>query len=135
MRNFLLTLMFDGSAYHGWQVQSNAVTVQETLQDALERILGTRYPVTGCSRTDSGVHALEFCCNVRAETALCPERLSAALNAVLPRDIAVRSLWVFTRAMIASAKHISISFGTERRAIPFTSGAHTFIPMCWMRLF
>lgn len=91
MRNFLLTLMFDGSAYHGWQVQSNAVTVQETLQDALERILGTRYPVTGCSRTDAGVHALEFCCNVRAETALCPERLSAALNAVLPRDVAVRS--------------------------------------------
>lgn len=83
--------MFDGSAYHGWQAQTNAVTVQETLQDALEHILGTRYPVAGCSRTDAGVHALEFCCNVRAETALPPERLTAALNAVLPRDIAVRS--------------------------------------------
>lgn len=90
MQNFLLTLLFDGSAYHGWQVQENAVTVQETLQDALERILGARYPVTGCSRTDAGVHALEFCCNVRAETSLAPERLLGALNAVLPRDIAVR---------------------------------------------
>ena len=65
MRNFLLTLRFDGSAYHGWQVQENAVTVQETLQNAVERILGKRCPVTGCSRTDAGVHALGFCCCLR----------------------------------------------------------------------
>ena len=139
MRNFLLTLMFDGSAYHGWQVQSNAVTVQETLQDALERILGTRYPVTGCSRTDSGVHALEFCCNVRAETALCPERLSAALNAVLPRDIAVRScrevpLEFHARYDCLGKTYQYILWNGKTRN-PFTSGAHTFIPMCWMRLF
>lgn len=89
MRNFLLTLRFDGSAYHGWQVQENAVTVQETLQNAVERILGKRCPVTGCSRTDAGVHALGFCCCLRAETGLSPERLQTALNAVLPRDIAV----------------------------------------------
>ncbi len=89
MRNFLLTLLFDGGAYHGWQVQENAVTVQETLQNAAERILGVRCPVTGCSRTDAGVHALGFCCCLRAETGLSPERLQAALNAVLPRDIAV----------------------------------------------
>ncbi|HAQ63156.1 MAG TPA: tRNA pseudouridine(38-40) synthase TruA, partial [Ruminococcaceae bacterium] len=56
MNNYLLTLMYDGSAYHGWQVQDNAVTVQGTLQDAVERIIGVRESVTGCSRTDSGVH-------------------------------------------------------------------------------
>ena len=67
MRNLLLTLSFDGSAYHGWQVQENACTVQQTLQDAFERICSTRDNVVGCSRTDSGVHANMYCCNIRTE--------------------------------------------------------------------
>lgn len=89
MKNYLLTLTFDGFAYHGWQVQENAVTVQSTLQDAVERILGVRENIIGCSRTDAGVHADMFCCNMRADSALSPEKLKTALNAVLPRDIAV----------------------------------------------
>ncbi len=91
MRNLLLTLMFDGTAYHGWQVQKNALTVQQTLQDAIERILGVRENVVGCSRTDSGVHANMFCCNMRTESNIEPEKLKTALNAVLPEDIAVIS--------------------------------------------
>ena len=82
-------LMFDGSAYHGWQVQSNAVTVQETLQDALERILGTRYPVTGCSRTDSGVHALGNVAVFDTRSTIPPERMAPALNQKLPDDIVI----------------------------------------------
>lgn len=91
MRNLLLTLMFDGTGYHGWQVQKNALTVQQTLQDAIERILGVRENVVGCSRTDSGVHANMFCCNIRTENEIKPEKLKTALNAVLPEDIAVIS--------------------------------------------
>ncbi len=91
MRNLLLSLMFDGTGYHGWQVQKNAVTVQQTLQDAIERILGVRENVVGCSRTDSGVHANMFCCNMRTENEIQPEKLKTALNAVLPQDIAVIS--------------------------------------------
>ncbi len=91
MRNLLLSLMFDGTGYHGWQVQKNAVTVQQTLQDAIERILGVRENVVGCSRTDSGVHANMFCCNMRTENEIQPEKLKTALNAVLPEDIAVTS--------------------------------------------
>lgn len=91
MRNLLLTLMFDGTGYHGWQVQKNALTVQQTLQDAIERILGVRENVVGCSRTDSGVHANMFCCNMRTESEIKPEKLKTALNAVLPKDIAVIS--------------------------------------------
>lgn len=91
MRNLLLTLMFDGTGYHGWQVQKNAVTVQQTLQDAIERILGVRENVVGCSRTDSGVHANMFCCNMRTGSEIEPEKLKTALNAVLPQDIAVTS--------------------------------------------
>lgn len=90
MRNLLLTLMFDGTAYHGWQVQENALTVQEVLQNTLEKILSERVPVAGCGRTDSGVHAENFCCNFHTQSSIAPEKLKKALNAVLPRDIAVR---------------------------------------------
>ncbi|MDR1630683.1 MAG: tRNA pseudouridine(38-40) synthase TruA [Oscillospiraceae bacterium] len=89
MKNLLLTLCYDGSAYHGWQVQKNASTVQECLQDAIERVFGARLPVVGCSRTDTGVHAHMFCCNFKTESPLPCERVIAALNAYLPFDIAV----------------------------------------------
>ena len=92
MKNYLLTLCFDGTAYHGWQVQPNAVTVQSRLQDAAEQILGVRESVTGCSRTDAHVHADMFCCNLRTEKEITPEKLQTAFNAVLPRDIAVLSV-------------------------------------------
>ena len=88
MRNLLLTISFDGSAYHGWQVQENAVTVQETLQNALEQICTKSDNVVGCSRTDSGVHANMYCCNIRTESNIECKRLVGALNAVLPCDIA-----------------------------------------------
>lgn len=91
MKNILITLMFDGSAYHGWQVQENARTVQQTLQDTIEKILGRRESVVGCSRTDSGVHANMFCCNMRTENNIAPEKLKKALNALLPPDIAVKN--------------------------------------------
>ncbi len=92
MNNYLLTLCFDGSDYHGWQVQSNALTVQSRLQDAIEQILGVRESVTGCSRTDAHVHADMFCCNMRTQKEMAPNKLQTALNAVLPRDIAVLSV-------------------------------------------
>jgi len=89
MRNILLTITYEGSAYHGWQVQENALTVQQALQDALESLFGSRPAVTGCSRTDTGVHASMFCCNFRANSSLECERIMAALNHFLPEDIAV----------------------------------------------
>lgn len=89
MRNLLITLRFDGRAYHGWQVQPNGITVQQCVQDAVEAVTGARSAVTGCSRTDAGVHAMMFCCNFRTESPIPAERLAGALNAHLPRDIAV----------------------------------------------
>lgn len=88
MRNLLLTISFDGTAYHGWQVQDNAVTVQQTLQDALEHICSKRDNIVGCSRTDAGVHANMYCCNVRTDSTIDCKKLVGALNAVLPKDIA-----------------------------------------------
>ncbi len=89
MSRILLTLCYDGTHYHGWQVQPNAVTVQQVLQDAVERITGVRSGITGCSRTDAGVHAKMFCCALDTASPLRGEKLCQALNAVLPRDVAV----------------------------------------------
>ncbi len=90
----LLKISYLGTPYAGFQVQNNAPTVQSTLQDGVERVFGARYAVTGCSRTDSGVHADAFYCTVDAEgyggTLLqTPERIPDAMNAVLPDSIAV----------------------------------------------
>lgn len=91
MRNLLFTISYCGSAYHGWQVQDNAVTVQEKIQDAVEAVLQRRENIIGCSRTDSGVHANEYCFNMRTETLIDCDNLVRALNANLPFDTAVKS--------------------------------------------
>lgn len=90
LRNIAMTVAFDGTAYHGWQVQANARTVQQTLQDALEAVLRQRPPVTGCSRTDAGVHARAYVCNFRTGSRIPCPNLLRALNTVLPPDIAVQ---------------------------------------------
>lgn len=89
MTRLFLTLRYRGTNYHGWQVQPNGVTVQETLQDAIETVTGVRAGVIGCSRTDAGVHAEKFCCTFDTECPLRGERLALALNANLPFDVAV----------------------------------------------
>ena len=57
MRNILLKIKYDGKNYHGWQVQNNASSVQEDLQNALYKVIGEKPDIKGCSRTDAGVHA------------------------------------------------------------------------------
>lgn len=89
MTKVLLTLQYIGTRYHGWQVQPNGITVQETLQDALESICGVRPSVTGCSRTDAGVHANRFYCTTDKPERITCDKLIQALNATLPKDVAV----------------------------------------------
>ena len=89
MRNIALKLMYNGTAYHGWQVQKNAVTVCETLQKALEKITGEKVHLTGCGRTDAGVHARCYVANFRTSSTIPVERLPYALNTHLPCDIVV----------------------------------------------
>ena len=87
MRNIKLTLQYDGTAYHGWQMQQNAPTVQETLGNAIAQITGVMPQLTGSSRTDAGVHAKKFVCNFKTETTIPAERIPTALNTYLPDDI------------------------------------------------
>jgi tRNA pseudouridine38-40 synthase len=90
MKRILLTLSYDGTAYHGWQIQPNAITVQETVQDALFKLLGSPHGVTGCSRTDAGVHAREFCCHIDCDDNIPDAAFLRGLNSLLPSDIAVK---------------------------------------------
>ena len=83
MKRVLLTLRFDGSGFYGWQAQAGGNTVQQTVQDAVQSVLGERLGVTGCGRTDSGVHALGYCCHIDMREDcrnLSCERLLFALN-------------------------------------------------------
>ncbi|MBO5402074.1 MAG: tRNA pseudouridine(38-40) synthase TruA [Clostridia bacterium] len=85
--NYAVTIAFDGTAYCGWQVQNNAISIQQTVQDAAEKVFGMRPPVTGCSRTDSGVHAREYVCVISDVKDIKTEAVPLALNACLPADI------------------------------------------------
>lgn len=85
----LIKLQYVGTAYHGWQVQDNGITVQKCVQDALEKVTGIRPNLTGCSRTDSGVHAREFCAHFDSDFIIPNNKLPLALNAHLPDDISV----------------------------------------------
>ena len=87
----LITLSYIGTQYHGFQVQKNALTVCQVLQDALEHLYGTRPPVKGCSRTDAGVHALAYCVSYVQPKPIDPYKLPLAINRFLPPDIRVRS--------------------------------------------
>ena len=89
MRYIALRLSYDGSAYHGWQMQKNDATIQETLEKALSLVCGHPVKTTGCGRTDAGVHADTFCCCFDTDSPLRGDKLCAALNFHLPRDVSV----------------------------------------------
>ena len=86
----LLTISYDGTAYHGWQVQPNGITVQETVQNALFALMGVRPALTGCSRTDAGVRARKCCCHFDCDEKFPENAFLRGLDSLLPSDIAVR---------------------------------------------
>ena len=88
-RNIKFTIRYKGTAYHGWQLQENADTVQAQMMKAIETITGEKVKLHGCSRTDSGVHANMFCCNAQINKDIDCTKLMRGLNAVLPDDIGV----------------------------------------------
>ena len=89
MRNLLLVLRYNGTNFHGWQIQPNGNTVQQELCNAFKNISGKDENIIGCSRTDAGVHANMFCCNVRTECGVPTEKIPDALNFYLPPEISV----------------------------------------------
>lgn len=89
MHSIKLTLAYDGTAYAGWQIQPDRTTVQGVLEAAIERITHKPTRTLASGRTDAGVHALGQVVGFRTDSKLSPETLQRALNAELPRDVAV----------------------------------------------
>jgi tRNA pseudouridine38-40 synthase len=90
MRNIRLVLGYDGTDFHGWQMQPGLRTVQETLEDAIARVTQEHIRVNASGRTDTGVHAVGQVVNFRSDTRLAPDVLVRAINAHLPADVVVR---------------------------------------------
>ena len=89
MRNIALTLKYLGTAYHGWQVQKTVTTVGQTLEEAAAAVVGHPVHMTGCGRTDAGVHARVYVANFRTSARIPCDRIPYALNTHLPEDIVV----------------------------------------------
>jgi tRNA pseudouridine38-40 synthase len=90
--NYLLTIAYHGTRFHGWQQQLGVRTVQEELTRAFAAIDCPRVHVEGAGRTDAGVHALAQAAHVVIEREFAPERLRLALNSNLPDDVAVQQV-------------------------------------------
>jgi tRNA pseudouridine38-40 synthase len=90
VHNLKLTIEYDGTAFHGWQVQPGLPTIQGILQDTAKRISGEEVHIAGAGRTDAGVHALGQVANFRTGKELSPDKWQRAFNSLLPPDIVVR---------------------------------------------
>lgn len=121
-----LTIAFDGTNYCGWQAQKNGNAIQTAVCEAAARVYGTDIPVTGCSRTDAGVHAYGFVCHLEAPFIIPADALPLAFNRVLPPDIAVRSACEvgedFHARYSAAGKEYLYRIRNSRLRDPFENG-------------
>ena len=90
MSRVKITLSYDGTFFHGWQIQPNDRTVQGEVQKALSELFDSNIQVFGCSRTDAGVHAKNFVCHADLPRPFPLDKLPFALNALLPYDVAIK---------------------------------------------
>ena len=91
IRRILMEVAYDGSNYHGWQVQNNGITIEQVLNEHLSKLLGEDIKVIGASRTDSGVHALGNVAVFDTISKIPGEKFTYALNQSLPEDIRIQS--------------------------------------------
>lgn len=93
---YFIELSYNGKNYHGWQIQPNAISVQEVLEQALSTILRIKTGVVGAGRTDAGVHASQIFAHFDSDTVLDAKEMVYKLNSILPKSIAVRKVFRVT---------------------------------------
>lgn len=123
-QRYFIELSYDGTNYHGWQIQPNAITVQEVLDKALTTVLRTPIETVGCGRTDTGVHAKEFFAHYEAEQTIPLADLIRGLNAVLSHDVAIKNIFEVDDEMHArfSATLRSYQYHIHFNKNPFKHG-------------
>lgn len=94
LHRYFLEISYKGTVYHGWQLQPNALAVQEVLNDALKTFFREEIETLGCGRTDTGVHATQFYLHFDLKDKLdLDEKIIRGLNSILPFDIAVKNIY------------------------------------------
>ena len=121
MQRYFVYFKYDGTAYHGWQVQPNAVSVQEKLQDALSTLLREEIQVVGAGRTDTGVHARMMVAHFDTDKDIDGPQLVYKLNRLLPRDISADKVIPVSQDMHArfSARSRTYHYYVHQHKDPF----------------
>ncbi len=109
---YFMTLAYDGTAYHGWQIQPHSVSVQEQIQEALSTILRKPIEIVGAGRTDTGVHASKMVAHFDLAGAECVDcgQVVYRLNKILPRDIAIQHIEPVADGMHARFSAVSRTY-------------------------
>ena len=121
MQRYFIYFAYDGTAYHGWQIQPNGISVQEVLQDALSKILRRKTEVVGAGRTDTGVHARLMVAHFDHPETIDGPQLTYRLNRLLPSDISISKVVAVEETMHArfSAKWRTYRYYVHTRKAPF----------------
>ncbi len=157
MKRVMLTVAYDGTRYHGWQVQPNGETIEGILNRCLSELLGEKIEVTGASRTDAGVHALGNVAVFDTESRIPADKLAYALNRSLPEDIRIqkseevapdfhprhcasRKTYEYriycapfplpTKRLYAHYTYVPMDVALMRRAAAYLTGEHDFKSFC-----
>jgi tRNA pseudouridine38-40 synthase len=125
-RTWRLTLAYDGTDFHGWQIQPGVQTIQGELQSALRRIVGESPLPQGSGRTDAGVHALAQVASFQLQARIPPPNLLRALNRALPQSI--RVLGAETVRSTFHARHSAVAKTYEYRVLPIEPACHQICP-------
>ena len=127
---FFIEIAYRGTQYHGWQVQANAHSIQGVLQEALRTLLRRPIELTGCGRTDTGVHAIQHFSHFNDISSGFEEPFIHQLNSILPEDISVKNIFPVHPSAharfdpISRTYHYRIYFQKD----PFLKGISTFCP-------
>ena len=121
MFNYKFSIQYDGTRYSGWQIQDNALTVQEVISGSIQKILQAEVKLIGSGRTDAGVHALGQVANFITDKELETSKFKYSLNAVLPDDIAIDSIDLVDEQFHSrfSAKRRSYIYLISNKKSPF----------------
>ncbi|MFD0963052.1 tRNA pseudouridine(38-40) synthase TruA [Pseudofulvibacter geojedonensis] len=90
---YFIELSYNGKSYHGWQIQPNAISVQEVLEKSLSMVLRKTIQVVGAGRTDAGVHATQIFAHFDVDVEIDQDKIAYKLNALLPKDIAIQRIF------------------------------------------
>lgn len=129
VKRYFITFSYDGTNYHGWQVQPNGISVQGELQRVLSTLLRQEIAITGAGRTDAGVHALKMVAHFDYDGVVDCEQLAYKMNRMLPQDISVSKIDEVSTDMHArfSATERTYHYYIHTRKDPFQRAYSCYI--------